>query len=945
MQRSTDTVEAPAQSDAPPLAEPTGHDIATQAKWLAAGQVVADGAFYGAIVVLAALVPPVAFGTVAAGMAIIRIAAIVMESGTGGAIIAARDLTVEQARRVAVLNVAIGALLSLGIALAAGPMAAVLASGGEEAVLRVLGLALTLQALTIVPVALLRKAMEFRRYAKVNSISAFSTAVIAVGAGLLGAGVWALVVRQMLFPALLALLAWREARPIARSLPHAAGSVRLRRAPRGVRGFLVVGAAGLLTMTLDNLLVGAVTDARQLAFYALSFTLGFAPLTLISWRLGQVLFPAAAATTDRRLVGRRTAHAMRLAALLLCPLLPVAVALAPATIPTVLGPDWTGMVVPFEILLLVGITHAVANMVGESLSGTGNIGFRARIDVPWAAATLVGVVILGQIAGIRGAAAAHLVTVAPLCAAYAVVGSRRIGTGPLELWRAMRGVLVPAGAQAGVTLGVLAVLQPLPLMATGAIAAIAGLTALAVGLCLAPSRPLGDLWAVLRMAFGGPERAPSEAEESQQPIGESGIRASAPASPPPEPGTAARGARLHGIEGLRALAATSIVLLHCWQYSGPRGPVSLGPMTQLVLRGLPLGVTLFFTLSGFLLYAPFAAALIRGEPRPSFGRYVRRRALRILPAYWAILLLVALLLGSALVWDPAGHARPAHIHDAGLLARNLLLIQAYDPRTVLTGIGPAWSLAVEAVFYVALPLLVLIAAWLARAASSRSGRRRAALVPAGVLLAVGISGKLVAGLIVTSGHGWDPTWHSVIERSFWGQADLFTFGVALAVLRTEVEDGRARLPPWWRKAAWAGIVGIALASGLVSLGLHEYAYGTLVGLAFALLLALVVLPGEHAHPPWIVRVLESRPFVATGVISYSLFLWNDPVTRWLGAHGLTLPGPVGLIGNIALIAALSWAVAGLTYRCVERPAMHWRRSRGARPRPSSFAAEQLEAAP
>jgi teichuronic acid exporter len=907
---------------------PTGREIARQAKWLAVGQVVADTAFYGTVVVLAALVPPAAFGTVAAGMAIVRIAAIIMESGTGGAIIAARDLTADQARRTVAVNVALGAGLSLGLALAAGPMASIVASGGDAAVLRVLGFALTLQALTVVPVALLRKAMDFRRAAVVNSISALVTALIALSAGVLGFGVWALVARQLLFPALLAWLAWRAARPIASALPRARAGTRLRRAPRGVSGFLVVGASGLLAMTLDNLLVGAVTDARQLAFYALAFTLGFVPLTMISWRLGQVLFPAAAATLELQVVGRRTARAMRLLALVLCPLVPVSLAIAPAAIPAILGAEWTPMVVPFAILMVVGSAHAVANMIGESLSGTGNIGFRARCDVPWAAVTLGGVAALGALAGIRGAAIAHLITVIPLVAAYVLLGSRRIGTTPLDLWRAMRGVLVPVGGQAAVTIGVYTLAPGLPGAVRGGIAAGAGVATLALLLRLAPSRPVIDLREALRLAR---TRRSGRATASRPPMARLDDRPSRPA-------------RVAGIEGLRALAATGIVLLHSWQYSDPQGAVSLGPMTRVVLDGLPLSVMLFFTLSAFLLYRPFATAIIRGGPRPSFVQYLRNRALRILPAYWVIFLIVALVLQSALVWGPAGQARVAAIHDPGLLVRNLLLVQAYDPGTVLTGIGPAWSLAVEAVFYLALPLLVLGAARMASSESSPANRRLAALSPAIVLLGLGISGKLVAA-IVGAGDGWDSSWHTVVERSFWGQADLFAFGIAVAVARVELEDGRLRLPVWWRGAAWGTIALIALAAGLVPIGLPLDAYGTFAAVGFAVLLALVVLPGPSPRPVGIVRLLESRPFVATGVISYSLFLWNDPITRFLAAHDLTVGGHAGLVADIALVFALSWAVSAATYRWVERPALRRKARRGVRPSHRPSLAGELKTAP
>jgi peptidoglycan/LPS O-acetylase OafA/YrhL len=398
---------------------------------------------------------------------------------------------------------------------------------------------------------------------------------------------------------------------------------------------------------------------------------------------------------------------------------------------------------------------------------------------------------------------------------------------------------------------------------------------------------------------------------------------------------------------MRALAAGSIVVLHTWLYSDPRGYApDFGRVGGYILPHLGLGVTLFFTLSGFLLYRPFAAAIMRDEDLPSVRRYLRNRALRILPAYWVILLLVALVFGAALV-VPATDLIGT-LDDPSVLIRDALFVQNYDRGTLLTGIGPAWSLAVEVVFYLALPLLVLLAWMLARRASSRAGRRLAALLPALVVLAVGVSGKVVGAVAVTDGTGWDGTWHSVLERSFWGQADLFTFGILVAVLRVDAEDGHLRLPRWWRAGVWASALLVALGTlKLTRTGhLHPYAYETLMALACGLLLILVVVPGSRPNAPGLLRVLESRPLVATGVISYSLFLWHEPLVRWLEAHGLTFAGAGGFFINLVVLGTLAWLLSALTYRYVELPALR-RKSRRARAREpvQVVPAHQAQAAP
>jgi peptidoglycan/LPS O-acetylase OafA/YrhL len=167
-------------------------------------------------------------------------------------------------------------------------------------------------------------------------------------------------------------------------------------------------------------------------------------------------------------------------------------------------------------------------------------------------------------------------------------------------------------------------------------------------------------------------------------------------------------ARFAGIDGLRAIAAGSVLVYHVWRFGDPGGgSPDLGPLSP-VMPHLWHGVTLFFVLSGFLLYRPFAAAAMRRAPQPGIGRYLRHRALRILPAYWFVLAVTAFGLEAALVAGDAGprtEGRP----NAELLVVNLLLLQNASPDTIFTGIGPAWSLTVEAGFYLVLPLLALLA--------------------------------------------------------------------------------------------------------------------------------------------------------------------------------------------------------------------------------------------
>ena len=158
-------------------------------------------------------------------------------------------------------------------------------------------------------------------------------------------------------------------------------AVRLRQ-PQWT-GFFLLAAADFAVLNADVFVVGSLTRARGLGLYSLAFTLAFAPLTQIAWQVGRVLFPAAAATQRLQDVGRRTLVSLRLMALLLTPAVPPVVALSPV-LPELLGQRWAPMVVPFQLLLLAGVGQALVSVIGESLSGTGNVWFRARVNLVWA---------------------------------------------------------------------------------------------------------------------------------------------------------------------------------------------------------------------------------------------------------------------------------------------------------------------------------------------------------------------------------------------------------------------------------------------------------------------------------------------------------------------------------------------------------------------------------
>lgn len=390
------------------------------------------------------------------------------------------------------------------------------------------------------------------------------------------------------------------------------------------------------------------------------------------------------------------------------------------------------------------------------------------------------------------------------------------------------------------------------------------------------------------------------------------LRSTAPAPS----ATASAAPRLAEVEGLRAVAATSILVFHCWLFSSPATlGWNLGPATAFA-QPLQSGVTLFFVLSGFLLYRPIVGAVLEGRDLPSARSYLRNRALRILPAYWAILTIVLLALGSAT--GTVNHPRT--------FAADFSLTQTYDPRSIFTGVLPAWSLTIEVAFYLTLPLLALAAR-----STARVLRRNvvAVLAPVVGLLVFGILGKtLVAAYSPGQERAVAADWHTVLDRSFLTHADLFAYGMGAAAClalcdRRGVPAVLARCAG--RPLAYAGMPTLILGYYL----LPPYVYDSAVALLASLLLVRVLAPRPHGAKrsplvhPWT---------LAWGRVSYSVFLWNYPVLVFLELHGVLASGndAPAFFFNLALAGALIGVLSYLTYRFVEAPALALKHRRSAR---------------
>ena len=377
-------------------------------------------------------------------------------------------------------------------------------------------------------------------------------------------------------------------------------------------------------------------------------------------------------------------------------------------------------------------------------------------------------------------------------------------------------------------------------------------------------------------------------------------------------------AHFRGFDGLRAIAALAVVVAHAAGWAGV-GSSAAGAGPYLSRLG-QFGVSVFFVISGFLLYRPYAVAHLTGKAAPDTAKFYRRRFFRIFPAYWVALIAFVYI----------GHYANARTVKQAL--QQFLLLQIYDARTLLQGLPQSWSLAVEISFYLLLPGIALVIARAGRALATR-GRAPITAELAGIaaLYAFGVLWRL--GVLAFAPSMRSPTFSWLA-----GTVDWFALGMVFAVFSAHAAAG-GRVPRAveflgrrpvvsWLFAAelyWL-LVQLKLPTGFApATGAQYMAKHFLFGIAAALLVAPAVFKTRRPSP--IRSLLASWPMRTVGAMSYSVFLWHVLCLR-VAVSWLDRPeGSGGFWSLLAVTLALTLPAAALSHWLIERPSMEWGRGR------------------
>ncbi|WP_417473660.1 acyltransferase family protein [Luteimonas mephitis] len=351
------------------------------------------------------------------------------------------------------------------------------------------------------------------------------------------------------------------------------------------------------------------------------------------------------------------------------------------------------------------------------------------------------------------------------------------------------------------------------------------------------------------------------------------------------------------IDGMRAISIAMVLVAHSASTQNVPAVFDIPVFTSLG----NVGVRFFFVISGFLI----TTLLLRDVDR--YGRirlpvFYTRRMLRIMPAamayIWAMWCLylfgVIDLRFQSMSETEAASAVPGLLHALTFTYNYTLDYSWYY--------NHLWSLSVEEQFYLLWPFVLVYL-----------GVARGTRVALGALLVVPVVRLLM--------HLYGDTPELALSRHFQAVCDSVATGCLGALFYNRLADNRlfVALTRW--PAIPLGGLCIAVGYGIAFVSRPAaYVFGqSLANLGIIMLLLHVI-----RHPHGVAGcVLNSRPFVAVGILSYSLYLWQEPFLYFRG-EGWATAFPQNL--------ALAFAAALCSYYLVERPFLALKDRIGARKR-------------
>ncbi len=364
--------------------------------------------------------------------------------------------------------------------------------------------------------------------------------------------------------------------------------------------------------------------------------------------------------------------------------------------------------------------------------------------------------------------------------------------------------------------------------------------------------------------------------------------------------------RVGNVDVLRAVAALCVLAVHAYALGGRGAPIKAQHWYDVPLVNLSTGVWLFFAISGYVISKPFVDRLLAGTAPPATRAYALRRALRIFPLYWLVLTVLIAIEGTA-------GTRPWQLVVHYLLLNNLV------PGRQEALFPAAWTLSLEVLFYIAVPVV----AWLLsrRARRPWSAERLSSLVILSFL-----ASALFTVIADLQGDGQIGLWLRGSLPAMWL---MFCPGILLAIAPHLTS-------PWWRRwvvdfpaTRWAaGVVLLSVVAGAM--------LGADAPLRFGIVPYQLLVDASHplfaiGYGLIVAAALRARPWaggagwlLTLGVVSYGIYLIHPVIEAFVLKEGFSPvahDNALAFVVNTACLAALTIPLALVSWRFVEQPAI------------------------
>ena len=357
------TVSAP---DAPP--PQLERQVGVGAAWKLVGQAGIQCIRLMTVAVLARLLVPADYGAAAIAIAIAMFAPTIADMGLGSALVQTREVTRVARSTVFWATVVFGILLSVLVAIAAGPVGDFLGDPRIGTIVAVGGLTLAICAVGATNQAMFIREMRFRTVELRYWLALVVASAVAIGAAVLGAGPWALVLQQLALFATFAAALWWQAgwRPTLEfSLP---AFRELASYAARIAGGRWARLAELLVLTL---LVGKLGGVPALGAWSFAMSTVILPLTVLAIPIAEVLFSACSRLRgDRERIAALWLSSIRFLAAVILPLLVGLAIVAPDFIPVVFGAHWqvsVGIVQVLSIYVIIRSLQAWGSVVLDAI--------------------------------------------------------------------------------------------------------------------------------------------------------------------------------------------------------------------------------------------------------------------------------------------------------------------------------------------------------------------------------------------------------------------------------------------------------------------------------------------------------------------------------------------------------------------------------------------------